>query len=511
MKKTKLIALFLALGLSTAPAWAGEKEQLETLRQTTLNLIKALVQAGALTQAAADQLIRDAEKSAAQTVAAQGKAEAGVVRVPYVPEVVKQEIREQLKNEVMAQAKSEGWATPGSLPSWLGRIAWSGDMRLRYQNERWADDNTPASQVLPFAPYGVNLASTTEDQKRLRVRARLAMQAKVSDNVSAGVRVSTGTLDDPVSTNQTLGNNFNKYSLVVDQAYLKLAPYNWLSVSGGRMPNPWLGTELVWDEDLNFEGVAATLKPQFRDDFSGFLTVGVFPVQHIAPSDTVSANNRWLYGTQAGLEWNAADTSKVKLGLGLYDYRNVEGVPNVVTGDHFYDKTQAGARQKGNSVVYVSAIGDPDLFGLASKFRELNLTAVVDVAAFDPVHVVFSGDFVKNLGFDKDEILRRTGDTIEPRTKGYQAKLTVGMPKMEKYGDWQVFTAYKHLERDAVLDAFTDSDFHLGGTDTKGYILGGSYGIDKNTWFTLRWLSADPIDGPPLAIDVLQVDLNAKF
>jgi hypothetical protein len=27
----------------------------------------------------------------------------------------------------------------------------------------------------------------------------------------------------------------------------------------------------------------------------------------------------------------------------------------------------------------------------------------------------------------------------------------------------------------------------------------------------MRYLSADQIDGPPLAIDVLQVDLNAKF
>jgi hypothetical protein len=27
----------------------------------------------------------------------------------------------------------------------------------------------------------------------------------------------------------------------------------------------------------------------------------------------------------------------------------------------------------------------------------------------------------------------------------------------------------------------------------------------------LRWLSADEIDGPPLAIDILQVDVNAKF
>jgi hypothetical protein len=28
---------------------------------------------------------------------------------------------------------------------------------------------------------------------------------------------------------------------------------------------------------------------------------------------------------------------------------------------------------------------------------------------------------------------------------------------------------------------------------------------------TLRWLSANQIDGPPLAIDGLQIDLNVRF
>ena len=55
------------------------------------------------------------------------------------------------------------------------------------------------------------------------------------------------------------------------------------------------------------------------------------------------------------------------------------------------------------------------------------------------------------------------------------------------------------------------SDFHLGGTDTKGFFIGGSYGLDKNTWLNLRWMSADSISGPPLGIDVLQLDLYAKF
>jgi hypothetical protein len=124
---------------------------------------------------------------------------------------------------------------------------------------------------------------------------------------------------------------------------------------------------------------------------------------------------------------------------------------------------------------------------------------------------VLTGDYVKNVGFDRAEILQRTGRDIEPRTKGYQGKVTVGMPHIDKRGEWQVFGAYKYLQRDAVLDAYTDSDFRLGGTDAKGYIIGGSYGIDKNTWLSLKWLSADAIDGPPFSVDSLQVDLNARF
>jgi hypothetical protein len=82
---------------------------------------------------------------------------------------------------------------------------------------------------------------------------------------------------------------------------------------------------------------------------------------------------------------------------------------------------------------------------------------------------------------------------------------------MNKLWDWQVFGSYKYLQRDAVLDAFTDSDFHLGGTDAQGYIIGGKLGLAKDVWLRGRWLSANEIDASPLGIDVLQLDLNAKF
>jgi len=62
-----------------------------------------------------------------------------------------------------------------------------------------------------------------------------------------------------------------------------------------------------------------------------------------------------------------------------------------------------------------------------------------------------------------------------------------------------------------VVDAFNDSDFGLGGTNLKGYIVGGSVALSKNVWIRLRYMSSDSIAGPPYNVDVFQFDLNGKF
>jgi len=62
-----------------------------------------------------------------------------------------------------------------------------------------------------------------------------------------------------------------------------------------------------------------------------------------------------------------------------------------------------------------------------------------------------------------------------------------------------------------VLDAFTDPDFNLGGTNAKGYIIGAQYAVARNAWLSARYLSAREVYGPPLLIDVLQLELDAHF
>jgi hypothetical protein len=131
---------------------------------------------------------------------------------------------------------------------------------------------------------------------------------------------------------------------------------------------------------------------------------------------------------------------------------------------------------------------------------------------------VLTGDYVKNTAFDRSEIRRRTGLNMgDGKDYGYLYKIMVGMPKLAQRHDWNAAFTYRYLGSDAVVDAFTDSDFGLGGTNLKGYILGFNYGLDPNAHLGLRWMSAESIESFSLnpnhrfAVNVLQADVNVRF
>jgi hypothetical protein len=515
--RLKLLSLSVMLAFGATAVHAGEREELLALRQTTLNLIQILVQQGMLTQEKAELLVKQAAVKVEPTgaVAASTKPEAGVVRVQYVPESVKKQITDQVREEVIAQAKMERWGDANAVPEWVDRIKIEGDIRMGYQGDMFSKNNAP---VTTFATTGQILSNTTDDRNRARLRARLGINAKVTPEISSIVRLATGTTTDPVSTNQTLGQYANKSSFVLDRAYIKAhsdETLPWLTVSAGRIPNPWFGTDLVWDDDVNFEGIA--LQMESRDQSSKawrpFGTVGAFPLQEIERSNTVKADSKWLIGAQVGMEWVPSTETRAKVGLAYYDFQNVSGRANPALNDVQFNKTAPEFRQKGNSVFNIDNDGSAttNLWALAADYQVLNVTGMVDLNLFNPVHVILTGDYVENIGYSQSKTLARTGTDITPQTVGYMGRIAIGMPNMNLKNDWQISLAYRYLERDAVLDAFTDSDFHLGGTNNKGYILGGQYSLGKNTWLTARWLSSNQITGLPLATDVLQFYFNAKF
>ena len=156
MRKTIVAASICAVLLPAVNGYAGEREDLMQLRATTLNLIEALVKEGVLSQEGADRLLSQAKQQAATEMQAveRSEAQAGVddskvVRVPYVPQFVRDEIRNQVRNDlradvvedVLAQGRQERWGVPESLPEWTRNIKFSGDIRLRAQGDLFADGN----------------------------------------------------------------------------------------------------------------------------------------------------------------------------------------------------------------------------------------------------------------------------------------------------------------------------------------------------------------------------------
>ena len=581
-----------AAGTDQKPERPRVKTSRPTSSNATVNLVHLLVQQGVITQDQADALIKQAEDEAyvaqqasraamtkadeaAKNAAAGNAVAPGTKRVTYVPEVVKRELREEIKKEVMTQAKDENWASPNIFPEWATRIRFYGDIRTRYEADLFPSGNdTSGTQLINFngintgSPFDITgsngfppVRNVDQDRNRFRLRVRLGMEADLGGGFSTGLRIATGDDSQPVSTNQTLGGgggNFSKYSLWLDRGWLRYQPWENFAVSLGRFDNPFYApTDLTWYSDLAFDGVAVQAKHEVLPGVTPFVVAGAFPLYDTAinfpsngtaaqnptaPGSDIKSQDRYLFGVQTGFSWKFDENTTVKFGAGFFDFSNVQGqlsdpcfasTTNAVCSTDLrrptfaqYGNTYMALR---NIIAQTTSTGalspQYEYYGLAAPFRVVELTGRVDFSHFNPIHVMVDGTFIDNTAFNwsymESVAVNNRGPSPNPSAGtvgtfnggniGAMARVTVGYPQLKQLWDWNAYVAYKYLESDATVDAFTDPDFGLGGTNLKGYILGFNLGLGQNVWTSVKWLSANAIAGSPLAVDVLQVDLNGRF
>lgn len=429
--------------------------------------------------------------------------------------------------------------------AWAQRIRFGGDIRIRHESVLFDKENAKNIED-PNSPS--DLINTTHDGHSQKIRLRFSMKAKIIDpaevnvgKVVAGFRIATGSLDNPVSTNHTLGHsNKNRSDIVLDRAYLqwtyKPEEEIWggkipeFSLTGGIMKNPWFSSSLLWDSDLAFEGISMSFKTDTKEinPLNGFLTLGYFPLEE----SEWTQSDKYMLGGQIGIEHRPCYGWEYKLAAGYYNYYNVAGSPienvNLSPLDlRELSRMAPKFKQKGNSTFDMSIydIGNSDVtYGLLSKFELLNLAGRVENSYFFPIHVILYWDWVKNLGYDSEKMAENSGVSREyiesiSGNIGYQLGFKIGYPKPRQRWDWNLFVEYRYLESDAVLDAFTDSDFHLGGTNARGYIFGGELGLYENIWVTARWMTANEIHDmqtidtqtDDLSVDILQFSINSEF
>ena len=590
-------------------------------QNVTINLINRLVQRGVLTQADADELIKQAEEDAvvarAQIAAAGSQRKPNTeenslslvpgdsapppieesmaaaptlrpppgppaegpdvesaddeesVRVQYVPEVVKAQLRDEIKREVMEEAREENWANPRMFPPWALRFTPFADFRGRYEGIFFpsGNDNTGAfpnfnaiNTGSPFDVTGTTFSpqlNVDQDRNRVRARVRFGAQLDLEDNFTFGIRIATGENNSPVTTNQSLGGangqggDFSKYAIWLDRAFVRYElggkPNEDFVANMGRFDNPFFKTsELIWDDDLGFDGLSFGGKYKVHEGITPFVAIGGFPVFNTELNfssnrpDKFPSEDKWLLGGQIGTSLRFNKDFSAKIAGAYYDFEKIQGklsdpfVPLTTADQGNTDDSRPAFAQKGNTYFPIrNIIPSPDnnfgttkqfqYFGLATPFRLVNVTGSLDYAHFDPFHLTLYGEFVENVAFDYNAVnskaINNRGPDRAPGRPGNFAGgntgwiigMKAGSAALQKRWDWNVGVNYRYIESDAVVDGFNDSDFGGGGTNLKGYTIYGAVAITPHVALALRWMSADEIGGPTFRNDILQFDFNAKF
>lgn len=430
-----------------------------------------------------------------------------------ITDQVHEEVKKRVAEELPGHLKKTDFST--YLPDWIKRLELNADLRLRYEHLRYDGENYRGFSKLNQGVETNEIVNVWSNTDNFKYRARLGLQSK-NQYYDAVISLATGNTTNPISTNTLLGDYMNKDNIVLDLAYVKLKPWSFLSVTGGRMPNPWFSTDLVWDNDLNFEGLVVGLQKPVNPVYAPFLTLGVFPLKVSDTSGTDdSQHKKWLYAAQTGLEIKKDKILTAKLGAAYYHFSNVSGELNESGYQGMTDWSAPFYNQRGNTVFYIDPYDTSTTnkkFGLASEFREINITGMLDLGFWDPVRVVLIGDYVRNIGYSAEDVLRKVGDAqyVYNDVDGYRLGLNIGHAQIRDFGQWRASLHYKYLGHDAVIDAFTDSDFNMG-TNARGWIAGFDLGLTKNVWLSSRWTSTKQIEGPQLIMDAFFMDLNVKF
>ncbi len=284
------------------------------------------------------------------------------------------------------------------------RVRFNGDFRLRYEYTTTGNGSLSLGREV--------------------VRFRAGITYPVRDDITVRARLATGDPDDPNSTDVTLSSWLNDLAVSLEVASVEITRRRWAAY-GGKFFNPLQYTELVWDGDVNPQGVAGKVMLGDAAKVTGTLTGLYFIVDQQANNlSSDMAGGQLTVAVPAGTRW------KVSGSAAYYDYRIRSLTATSVTGDI-----------RGNRLV-------PGGGAYLSDFDLLDLLVALDYSGLGeryPLRLV--GDYVHNSG-------------ASDQNTGYGVDAYVG--RSARQGDIRYRYGYGMTETDAVLAAFSHDNTTLG-------------------------------------------------
>lgn len=355
-------------------------------------------------------------------------------------------------------------------PKWRDRLSLSTDLRLRYENI--SNRKTGGAEL--------------DDRNRFRIRWRMFGDFKVTDDLSLHSMLTTssgkwfdnGTSSRPWqpsgTSNQTMDDEFNNKDVFLGRMYAtwKPKPVPGLEITAGKFKNTFLTTDIMWDADVNPEGIYERYQWR-RGPVRPFFHFGQMVV-----AENNGTDDAYLFLWQIGSEFLFGKKAKLTLAASHYDWQDLNQS----------DMSQVQGSSAGNSL---GANGN-----YLYEYRLVQGLAFLDFRL---------GGLPVKLWFDY--IINTADDVPDGQDTAWSTGFMLGQAK--KKGDWALSLKYAGIESDAVVGAVTDGDFY--GTNRIGYKLQGRYQILDPVQFRLSWFQTDAMDGPEKKEDRFQADLIFKF
>lgn len=354
------------------------------------------------------------------------------------------------------------------------------------------------------------------DRSRFRYRLRVGLTATLFDRFEAGLRLTSseasGTFGgDPISGNTTMQDNGSKKGIYIDLAYGRWYAFTNQTFQGtitvGKMENPFVLSDLIFDGDYTPEGGAIQLGYSPSASHAFKVSAGGFALDEVGGQ----SEDPFLLGAQARWDgtwlYNEAHAPKLQSSVGvgivgiLESTNLINGsVPNVNRGN----TRDAGSTSP--SYHFNPIVADASLTYTLDKAPLYN-------GAF-PIRLV--GDFLYNPAAPNEA------------NRGFSAGVTFG--KSGKKGTWDVGYRYKYLESDAWYEELVDSDFgafygaaqansglgagYGAGTNVKGHVFKVSYSPYNSIVLSATWIKSKLIEettGSDSDMNRVQVDALWKF
>lgn len=148
------------------------------------------------------------------------------------------------------------------------------------------------------------------------VRGAVGATVNIIDDIQAVAQITTAG-NGTTSNYESLGGNFADKAIALRLAYVDWNVYDTLHVYLGKMENPFYvpaNAQLMWDEELSFDGLAATYSYD-TDDMSIYMAGSAF----IINENGMGVTDEYLLALQAGVKYDFGRFD-LNMGAGYYDY-----------------------------------------------------------------------------------------------------------------------------------------------------------------------------------------------